>query len=119
MDSQTRQQALDNITPEDLEKVKAHQAKTQSAYKVDDYWLIAAEFARAFGWSAYKDFRQDKIGLEEMMTLIEANRRLDAREAFIQAQSAFMGAVSSQSKKPSQTFTKLSKGLLKQAKVDE
>lgn len=119
MDSQTRQQALDNITPEDLAKVKAHQAKTQSAYKVDDYWLIAAEFARAFGWSAYKDFRQDKIGLEEMMTLIEANRRLEAREAFVQAQSVFIGILSANSKKPSQTFSKLTKGLLKQAKVDE
>ena len=119
MDQQSRQQALDDITPEELERVKAHQAKTQSAFKVDDYWLIATEFAKVFGWLAYKDFKEDKIELEEMMTLIEANRRLEAREAFVQAQSVFIGILSANSKKPSQTFSKLTKGLLKQAEVNE
>lgn len=119
MDSQSRQQALDNISAEDLAKIQAHQAKTHSAFPVDDYWLIAAEFAQAFGWQAYLDYKNNKIELSEMMTLIEATRKLKAQDVFYQAQSAFIGSGSSQSEFPGRTFEKLTRGLLNNAKADE
>ena len=119
MDSKIRQQALSDISVEDLAKVKAHQAKTTSAIKVDDYWLLLAEFGMAFGWQAYKDAVEDKIDAPTMMTLVEASRRIKASERLHQAEASFIGSASAQTKSPSQTFTKLTKRLSNMTKVDE
>lgn len=119
MDSQTRQQNLNNISDEDQAILDAYRAKTKSAYPVDDYWLVTAEFVECYGWQAYRDFKNDNIGLEEMMTLIEAKRKIDARKSFDLAQSVFIGCLSANSEKPASTFNRLTKQLLRQTEVDE
>lgn len=119
MDRKTRQQALDNITPEEFERVKAHQASTKGAFPVDKEWLLLAEFAKAYGWGAYLAVKNDEISGAEMLTLIEANRKLEARRMFEDSQSAFIGAASAQTKKPSQTFTSLTRAIVKKTKADE
>lgn len=119
MDQAQRQQAIDNISPEELAKVKAHQARNKSSVAIDDHWLVIAEFTRAFGWGAYQDFKADNISLDEMMTLVEANRRLEYAEMFRFTQACFVGSVSAQAKSPTSTFTKLVATIIKKSKADK
>lgn len=118
--AEERQKALDSISSEDLAKIEAHQAKTDGAYKVDQEWLLIAEFAKAFGgWRAYLAVKNDEISIAEMLTLIEANRRLLQVETFSNAHSSFIGSVSAQSKKPANTFKSLTKDIIKKTKADK
>lgn len=112
------QNLLDLATPEELEKIQAHQSSTGSV-PVDDYWMLLAEFGKAYGWEAYKDARDDKITLEEMMTLIEASRKLEHLQQYKDTLAVFYGSGSVQSKSPGTTFDKLTRQFIKQAKADE
>lgn len=119
MTPQERQKALDDITPEELEKVKAHQASTKGHQPVDNEWLLLTEFAMTFGWQAYLEARDDVLPLSEMLTLIEASRKIKATQHYQNAQAVLIGAGSAQSKKPSKTFNSLTKDIIKQTKVNE
>lgn len=114
-----RQALLDNVSAEELAKVQAHQASTKGAFPVDLEWLLFAEFAKAYGWQAYLAVRRDEIKLDEMLTLIEANRILENKKLFEDMQSSFVGAISAQTKKPVSTFQKLTKDVIKKTKVSE
>lgn len=114
-----RQKALSSISSEELEKVKAHQASTKGAVPVDEEWLLLAEFAMKFGWQAYKDVKEDAITGKEMRTLIEASRKLDWSDTYRMSIANFLGSVSAQSKKPSNTFNTMTKNLIKEAKADQ
>lgn len=126
-DAAERQKALDEISAEDLAKIQAHKASTKGSLPVDNEWLLLAEFGITFGWQAYLDAKNDRrdengnlyVNGAEMMTLIEASRRLRAGEMFENAQTSFIGAVSGQTKKAAQTFNNLTKGLIKRMKADE
>lgn len=118
MEAHQRQEALNNVSQEDLEKVKAYKASTKGAYPVDQEWLLLAEFAKAYGWQAYLAARNDEIRADEMLTLVEANRKLEARSMFSNMQSSFVGAVSAQTKKPASTFKSLTKNIIRQTKVE-
>lgn len=109
----------DKISPEDLLKIQEHQADTEGAYPVDNEWLLLAEFAKAYGWQAYIAVKQDKVTMPEMLTLVEANRKLEALDHYRNAEAAFIGAGSSQTKKPSSTFKTLTKHIIKRTKVQE
>lgn len=117
VDAETRQQALNNISPEDLAKLRESQTKTAGAYPVDNEWMLLAEFAKAFGWLAYLDARSNAITIAEMMTLLEANRKLEYFDMFRNSQAVFIGAGSAQSTKPSKTFQSLTKNMLNEARV--
>lgn len=110
---------LDDISAEDLAKIEAHQAETKGAMPVDVEWLLLAEFAKAYGWEAYMAAKNDEISAAEMLTLIEANRKLEARRMFEDAQTAFVGAASAQTKKPTNTFKQLTKDIIKRTKADQ
>lgn len=115
MSPEDRQAALDNISPEDLQKIRK---KTEKGIKIEVEDLLEAEFALKFGWEAYKDMKDDKISSRTMMILIVASRKLDDLAAYNSARSAFIGSVSANSKRPSQTFTKITKDLLKNTRAD-
>lgn len=117
MDAKARQKALDEISAEDLAKIKAHQASTQGSKPVDQEWLLLAEFAMAYGWQAYRDVRTDKIELDEMLTLIEASRKVKASDQYKNAHAVLIGAGSAQSKNPIQTFKNLTREIIKQMSV--
>lgn len=119
MDNQSRQQALDNVSAEELKKIRAHQASTKGAFPVDNEWLLLAEFAKAYGWEAYKDAKEDRISLSEMLTLVEANRKLEALHHYKMAEAVLIGAGSANSKKPASTFKQLVKDIIKKTKVLE
>lgn len=90
----------------------------KSSTVVDDEWMLLAEFGKAYGWEAYQAAKNDEVSLQEMMILIEANRRLEYKDQYRMSQAAFAGAGSAQSKKPSSTFRALTKNLLKKSKAD-
>jgi hypothetical protein len=116
--SQTRN-LLDSASAEDLAKIEEHQASTDGAYPVDNEWLLLAEFAKAYGWQAYLDARDDKIGMPEMLTLVEANRKLQSLELYRASLASLIGSGSAQAKKPSSAFKSMTKDMIKQAKVKE
>lgn len=126
-DVKARQEALDNISAEELEKVKAHQASTQGAYPVDQEWLLLAEFGMKFGWQAYLDAKNDAVDKDgnlivtgaEMLTLIEASRKIEWAAIFNDARASLIGAGSANSKKPSQTFKSLTKDIVKNTRISE
>lgn len=119
MDKKTRQKALDEISPEELAKVKAHQASTQGAFEVDKEWLLLAEFGMKFGWEAYVAAKSDQIGFEEMLTLIEASRKLELVQMYNDARVSFIGAISANQKNPGVAFNKLTRDIINKSKVKE
>jgi len=110
-----RQAELDNISAEDLEKVRRI---TENNIKVEIEDLLLAEFAIRFGWQAYRDVQADLVSSKEMMTLLAASRKLELAEIYRNAQAALIGAGSAQSKKPSQTFSSMTKKIIKGAEAD-
>lgn len=114
---QQRQAALNNISPEDQAKIAGLQG--DSGIAVDAEWMLLAEFGMMYGWEAYKEAKDDKISLPEMLTLITAGRKVIAGYNYNDATAAFIGSVAAGSKKPGETFKKLTKDMIKAAKVDE
>lgn len=119
MEQKKTRNLLDEISPEDLQKIRDHKASTKGAFPVDVEWMLLAEFAKAYGWAAYMAAKNDEIIAAEMLTLIEANRKLEARQTFLDMQSAFVGAVSATQKKPTNIFKRLTKDIIKQTKVED
>lgn len=114
-----RQAALNNISDEDLAKIQKLTSAEQKAVKVDDEWLILAEFGKHYGWQAYLAAKNNEISTEEMMTLIAAARKLDYLDLYMNARAVFIGAGSVQAKKPSDAFVQLTRDLIKETKADE
>lgn len=107
------------LSPEDQAKLDKAKQASVNGIKVDEEWLLLAEFAKAYGWQAYLDAKNDKIQLKEMMTLIAANRKLESMDMLRDAQTSFIGAAAARTKKPSQTFKSLVKNIIKATKADE
>lgn len=106
---------LDDLTQEDLDKIDSYLNK---GVVVDDYWMLLAEFGKAFGWEAYKDARDDLISIDEMMTLIEAHRRLESLDQYRISVATYIAVGSTKTKRPNQTFRKSTKQMLNSAKAD-
>lgn len=118
--------SLENPSPEDLEKVERARASTEGHAKVDTEWLLLAEFGLKYGWQAYLDAKNDArdeegnliVTMAEMLTLLEASRRIDNFYHYRNAQASFIGAASSRAKKPSSTFKQVTSKIIKNAKAD-
>jgi len=116
MSPEERQQALDNISVEDLAKI---QSKVGKKVKIDQEDLLLAEFALMYGWNAYKEARDDLIQSKEMIKMIVAGRKLQSLNQFRLAQASFVATASSKSKKPSATFNSLTRKMVKNSEADE
>lgn len=118
---------LNEISPEDLEKIKTYQSSTKGAFPVDNEWLILAEWLKIAGYQAYLDAKNDAVDSEgnliltmaEILTLIEATRKLNYVAQYRNAESSFIGAVSAQAKRPSSRFKSLTKKIINNTKVHE
>ncbi len=119
---------LNELSSKDLDQIQAHQANTSGSLPVDNYWLIMAEWLRIAGYQAYLDARNDSrdnngnliVTMQEILTLIEANRKIEAHRQYKNAEAAFIGAGSAQAgKRASSTFKSLTKHIINQTKVQE
>lgn len=117
--NQKKANPLEDISDEDLAKLEKVKASTSGHLKIDNEWLLLTEFAIKFGWEAYKEVREDKITLAEVLTLIEASRRIDNFSHYRNAQASFIGAGSANSKKPSNTFKQLTRKIIKSMEADK
>ena len=116
LSAEARQAAIDAIDVEHLKKIEAIES---SGIPVDSEWMLLAEFALLYGWEAYKDARDDNISGVEMITLINAGRKLKTLEKYNMAQAVYIGAGSVQAKEPSKAFGKMTKDMIKDMKVDD
>lgn len=116
MSPEERQASLDNISPEDLQKIRQ---VTEKGVKVEIEDMIETEFALKFGWQAYKDMKADLISTKTMMKMLVASRKLDDLATYNAAWAAFVGSGASQSKRPSKTFTQLTKTLVHNIRSDK
>lgn len=116
---------LNEISPEDLEKIELYQSNTKGAFPVDNEWLILAEWLKIAGYQAYLDAKNDTVDsdgnliltMAEILTLIEATRKLNYVAQYRNSESSFIGAVSAQAKRPSSTFKSLTKKIINKTKV--
>jgi|GEM_PF-4126210 len=117
----------DKLSSDDLAKIQEYQFDTTSTIPVDREWMILAEWLKIAGYQAYLDARNDArdengnliITTQEILTLIEATRKLEALDHYRNAEAAFIGAGSAQTKKPSAAFKSLTKNILNKIKVQE
>lgn len=106
------------ISPEDLAKVQRRK-QIEADGKVNDVWLFLAEFGYYFGWEGIKAVREDKnFTMDEAVKLIKGARKVWSAKVYDHATASFIGSVSGQSKKPSQTFKKATTDLVKNSKAD-
>lgn len=108
----------DIISAEDLRKIQEHKLDTSGHMPVDNEWLIMACWLKIAGWEGYMALKNDEISLAEVLTILEAERRLDYGMHYRNAEASFIGAISAGQKKPAQLFKKLTKDIIKQTKVE-
>ena len=116
MTPEERQAALDNISPEDLEKI---QRKNKKRIKVTSEDMLIAELAMLYGWGAYRDVKDNKISLKEMLIMIEAGRRLEKLESYDALYASYVGSLLPQTKNPNSNFDRIANKILKQAEADK
>lgn len=109
------------FTPEELAKVRRLKGESEGT-KVPYEDVFEAEFLCKFGFEAYWAIHPEKdrsrgIGLAEMTRLMKASRAVDAKDLYSASQASFIGSVSAQTKKPSNTFKTATKGIIKQMKA--
>ena len=114
------------LDPRELEKIREYQSDTTGAYPVDQEWVILAEWLKLAGYQAYLDAKNDAkddngnliITMPEILTLLEANRKIEAINQYLAAESVMIGAGTAWSGKQATTVWKsLTKHILKKAKV--
>lgn len=105
------------ISDEDLAKVAAARSRHEGT-KVETEWLFIAEFGKYFGWAGVVAIRNNEITLPEAKKLLAGARKVRSGELYDIANAVFIGTASARSKKPSQTFKKLTKSILKDTKAD-
>lgn len=119
---------LNELSPEELDKLKSHKSENKDSVPVDNYWITMASWLKIAGYQGYLDARDDArdkegnliVTTQEILALIEATRKLDAAEQYKQAESSFIGAGAAQAgKKASSTFKSLTKHIIKQTKVEQ
>jgi hypothetical protein len=106
------------ISEEDMAKVMRARQRHEKT-KVNDSWLFLAEFGYYFGWDGIQAIRTDSICIEEAEALLIGARKVWNGKVYDQASASFIGSVSAQSKRPAQTFKKITTGLLKSTKADK
>lgn len=105
------------IRPEDLAKIQNRKAQDEKL-KVDAEWLALAEFGNYYGWGGVQAILNNDIDGDTMVMLLQGARKIEARRFYDSAKASFIGGVSANSKKPTQTFTKATKGTEKAMRAD-
>lgn len=96
------------IKPEDLKKIELRK-QADERLKVDPEWLLIAEFGKHYGYAAVQDVLDNKITGETMTALVTAARKLESNMMKRISEAVFVASVSSQTKNPVQTYSKLVK----------
>lgn len=106
------------LKPEDEAWLKRREEKEASKINIDQEQLIIAEFGVFYGWGGVMAILNNDIDSETVSWLITAARKIRHSINYDNAQSAFIGAISAQTKKPSDTFNKATLELRKHMRAD-
>lgn len=106
------------LTPEDEIKARARALKRDAAPKLTEENLLIAEFGMLYGYEAMRAAMSDDISADEFSWLLDAGRRLDARNQYNLSAAVFTAVASANGKKPSADFKKNAAHYLKLAKAD-
>jgi hypothetical protein len=106
------------ISPEDEAKIKARVAKHEATPKLTEENLLIAEFGMFYGYEAMRDAMSDEISANEFTWLLEAARRVDARNQYNLSAAVFTAVATANAKKPAAEFKKNTAHYLKAAKAD-
>lgn len=106
------------ISPADEAKIKARIAKQDAAPKLTEENLLIAEFGMFYGYEAMRAAQRDEIAADEFSWLLDAARRLDARNQYNLSAAVFTAVASVNGKKPGDDFKKNAAHYLKTAKAD-
>lgn len=105
------------ISAEDLAKVQRARARGDKT-KVNAPWLYLAEFGYYYGWQGIEAIRNNEITKAEADKLLSGARKVWSMKVYDYATANLIGSASANSKKPSQTFKKLTQDLIKNTKAD-
>lgn len=104
------------ISVSDSFKKKIAKRKTiQKEQEVDDEWALVAEFGLYFGWEAVKEVLNDDISKDLLLALVLGARKVRSIDRYEATQGMFLAHVSTKSKKPADTFMKVTKKMRTQA----
>lgn len=106
------------LKPEDAEKIRRSRERSEKLLKVDDEMILVAEFGMYYGYAAVQAVLNDEIDIHQMLWLVEAARKVDARDQYNLAVAVFTAVGSTNSKDPSKTFASSTKALLKRMRAD-
>lgn len=112
-----------NLSAEDLAKVRKLKDESSIApAPLED--VLEVEFLMKFGFEAYWAIYPEKdrtrgIGIEEMMRLLIASRKQDAKNLYDASQASFIGTVSSNGKNPGTSFTRNTKGIIRDMRTEQ
>jgi hypothetical protein len=106
------------LRPEDEAKALARAAKRETAPKITDEHLAIAEFGVLYGWEAVRAVLSDEVSADEFAWLLDAGRRVKAREAYNSASGTFTAVASANAKKPASAFKTNAAHMLSAAKAD-
>lgn len=105
------------LTPDDLEKVNKNRAKHESI-RIDSEQMFIAEFGKHYGWGGVQAILSNEIDGETAVWLLQGARKFNYSTLYDNARAAFIGSVTSQSKKPSTQFKRVTRDLIKAMEAD-
>jgi hypothetical protein len=108
---------LDDFTDEQIAKIKQRKEQSEK-FKVDNEWLMLAEFGYYYGWNAIQAVLDNKIDGDTMTMLLAGARKLDTRNVYDNARAGFIANYSVQAKNPVSAFSKATKQLTRNMKAD-
>jgi hypothetical protein len=104
------------ITKEELEKVQRLKERHQVA-SIDPEWYFIGQFGMYYGFEGVMAILDNKISMEVANKLMLVAQKIDYKRQYNDMQAVFVGSGSVSSKKPAQTFKKLTKDLLREASI--
>jgi len=88
------------IKPADRARIAARKkAEEDRRTRVDPEWSIIAEYGLMYGHDGIEAILGNRIGLDEVITLIDAGRRLEARKVLDLAHATFVATAAAHSGK--------------------
>jgi len=104
---------LPDLTPEDLAKVERLKNVYKDTTNVNRELYILAEVGYYFGWEAILSYERDEIGLDRVIELLEAVRKVNYTKLYDEALSNFYA------NKDGKTFIKGMQDLIKKMEVKD
>ena len=103
------------LTTEELARI-AHRKQTAKRLSADAEWVAIAEFGKHYGWNAVMAVLNDEITSDQMSMLLDGARKVESLTLYNESMATFIAVSSANSKKPAQSFKRMTREFLNKAK---